>query len=151
MILRIDTTSSVPVYAQIVEQVKRAIASGTLRSGDALPSLRDTAIKLRINPLTVSKAYKQLEMEKLIETRHGLGSCIAADIGILTDSFRRKTLARSVDDLLVDAFHLGVSFEELKTLLDERIESANRGFAQPTGELIDTSSLSPERSDSDNG
>ena len=74
MILRIDTTSSTPVYDQIVEQTKRAVASGAIRPGDALPSLREAARTLRINPLTVAKAYKQLEQDGVIETRHGLGS-----------------------------------------------------------------------------
>lgn len=151
MILRIDTTSSVPVYAQLVEQIKRAIAWGTLRSGDALPSLRDTAIKLRINPLTVSKAYKQLEMEKLIETRHGLGSFIAADTNLLTDGFRRELLSRSIDELLQDAYHVGVTFEELKALIEERMDSADEGLTQVLDGSADALSLQPERNDNNDG
>ena len=127
MILRIDTSSSVPVYAQIVEQIKRAIASGTLRNGDNLPSLRETAVKLRINPITVGKAYKELEREGLIKTKHGLGSFITVDVQEITDGFRRDLLVRSINNLLVDAHHLGVSFEELKQIIDER-EAANNDF-----------------------
>lgn len=130
MILRIDTTSSVPVYAQIVDQIKRAIASGTLKTGDTLPSLRETAIKLRVNPLTVGKAYKQLEQEKLIETKHGLGSFVTASAVSSTEDYRREVLSQAIDYLLVDACHLGVGFDELKGLVDERIESANNGFAR---------------------
>lgn len=130
MILRIDITSSVPVYAQIVGQVKHAVASGALRAGDALPSLRETALKLRINPLTVSKAYKQLEQEKLIETRHGLGSFVASSAKGSTDNYWQETLAKAVDNLLVDACHMGVAFEDVKALLDERIELAKNGFAK---------------------
>ena len=130
MILRIDTTSAVPVYAQIVEQVKRAIASQALKAGDALPSLRETALRLRINPLTVGKAYKQLEQDALIETRHGLGSFVAAQAEALTNGFRRETLARRIDDLLVDAFHLGAPFDEVREIVEERIEAAKTGFAE---------------------
>ena len=130
MILRIDTTSSVPVYAQIVDQIKRVIASGTLKTGDPLPSLRETAIKLRVNPLTVGKAYKQLEQEKLIETRHGLGSFVTASAPGAADDYRREVLAQAIDYLLVDACHLGVSFDQVKELLEERIVSANNGFAR---------------------
>ncbi|MBI2843513.1 MAG: GntR family transcriptional regulator [Armatimonadetes bacterium] len=130
MILRIDTTSSIPVYAQIVEQIKRAIASGALRGGETLPSLRDTAIKLRINPLTVSKAYKQLESDGLVETRHGMGSFVTENTETTSDGFRRDVLARAVDALLVDAVHLGVSFDELTKLIEERMEAANDSFAQ---------------------
>ncbi|MDO8586031.1 MAG: GntR family transcriptional regulator [Armatimonadota bacterium] len=130
MIIRIDTTSSTPVYAQIVDQIKRAIASGAIRSGDSLPSLRETAIKLRVNPLTVSKAYKQIEHEGLIETRHGLGSFVTADREASSREFRRETLAREVDNVLVDAWHLGVTFDELREIFEERAEAANNGLAQ---------------------
>ena len=130
MILRIDTTSSTPVYAQIVDQIKRAVATGTLKGGDTLPSLRETAVSLRVNPLTVGKAYKQLEQEGLVETKHGLGSFVTWNGEQLSENFRRETLARGLDDLLVDAYHMGVPFDDLKRLLDERMEAANNDFAQ---------------------
>ena len=134
MILRIDTTSSIPVYAQIVDQIKRAIASGTLRAGDPLPSLRETAVKLRVNPLTVGRAYKQLEQEGLVETRHGLGSFITAQAQGPAENYRRDVLAQGIDYLLVDAVHMGVAFDELKQILEERIRAANNTFARPAGE-----------------
>jgi GntR family transcriptional regulator len=130
MILTVDTASSTPVYAQIVDQVKRAIAHGILRSGDALPSLRETAMRLRINHLTVSKAYKLLEHEGLLETRHGLGSFVAPGVQTRIGDHRRHTLAREMDSLLVDACHMSVSFDEVKQLLEERIKAANDGFAR---------------------
>ena len=130
MILRIDTTSSVPVYAQIVDQVKRAIASGVLRPGDLLPSLRETSINLRVNPLTVGKAYKLLEQEKLIETRHGLGSFVTASALTSANDYRREVLAQALDSVLVDAFQLGIKFDDIRKLLDERIEAAGNSFAQ---------------------
>jgi len=137
LILRIDTESSTPVYAQIVDQIKRAIASGILANGDSLPSLRELALKLRINPLTVNKAYKHLENEGLIETRHGLGSFVAADTRSSTEKFRRETLTRATDDLLVDAFQMGVSFDEVKELLEERIEAAKDDFARDLSQRRD--------------
>ena len=112
MILKIDTTSSIPVYAQMVDQIRRAVASGTLRPGDPLPSLRETAVKLRINPLTVNKAYKLLEYEGLIETRQGRGSFVAAGVEAASEEYRRETLTRAIDDLVVDAHHMGVSNDE---------------------------------------
>jgi len=129
MILRIDTSSAVPVYAQIVDQIKRAIASGALRTGDPLPSLREMALKLRVNPLTVGKAYKQIEQEKLIETRHGLGSFVTAQAAGSVDDYRRDVLAQAMDYLLVDACHLRVSFDEVRRLLEDRIYAAENGFA----------------------
>lgn len=133
MILRIDTTTSVPVYAQIVDQVKRAIAAGSLRQGDGLPSLRETALKLRINPLTVGKAYKLLEQDGLIETRHGLGSYVTSGDGAVADNYRRDMLSRQIDNLLVDAFHMGVSANELKELFNERAKAAEENLSREDG------------------
>ena len=130
MIFRIDTTSSIPVYAQIVDQIKRAVTAGSLSAGDPLPSLRELAIKLRINPLTVNKAYKQLEHEGFVESRQGTGTFVSTNAQGATDQFRQEALTRAVDDLLVDACHLGVSFEELKELVDDRMVAANDGFAR---------------------
>ena len=128
LILRVDPTHSVPVYAQIVDQIKRAIASGMLRSSEPLPSLRETAINLRINPLTVNKAYKLLEQEGLIETRHGLGSFVRADAGTAAESYSREVLSRSLDSLLLDAANLGVPADEMRSLFEERMEAAANGL-----------------------
>ena len=138
MILKIDTTSSIPVYAQMVDQIRRAVASGTLRPGDPLPSLRETAVKLRINPLTVNKAYKLLEYEGLIETRQGRGSFVAAGVEAASEEYRRETLTRAIDDLVVDAHHMGVSNDELRELFEERVESAENDLQGETPGRIDT-------------
>lgn len=128
MILRIDTAISLPVYAQIVDQIKRAIASGNLKQGDSLPSLRETALKLRVNPITVGKAYKQLEFDGLIEIKQGLG-CFVIDGNSATEVFRRDTLVRQIDDLIIDAFHIGVTPQELKELFNERADVAQENWA----------------------
>ncbi len=122
MILRVNTSSSMPVYAQVVEQIKRAIATGVIRPSDPLPSLRETAVKLKINPLTVGKAYKQLENEGLIETRHGLGSFVTEGAVSLTSDFRRGALEDEADLLIDDARQLGVGMDELRQLLNDRIK-----------------------------
>lgn len=121
MIIRIDTTSAVPVYAQIVEQVKRAIAVGALRPGDSLGSLRDTAVKLRVHPLTVSKAYKLLEQEGLVESKQGLGSFIAANISLPTEEFRRESVSASLEKALSDATHLGMNGQDLRKLIEQKL------------------------------
>jgi GntR family transcriptional regulator len=128
MIIKIDTTSSTPIYAQIVDQIKRAVASGALRNGDPLPSLRETSVKLRVNPLTVDKAYKMLERDGLVETRHGLGTFVKADPEFVANGFRLDVLTKAVDDLLIDAHHLGITAEELKELLDKRSKLMGKGL-----------------------
>jgi len=121
MIFNIDTTSSVPIYAQIVEQVKYALAAGILRSGDPLPSLRETATSLRVNPLTVSKAYRQLEADGIVITDHGRGSFISAESPELGDEFRRESLNRVVDRMIVQAYHLGASPKEIRIVVKDRL------------------------------
>lgn len=133
MMLRIDSTSSVPVYAQIVEHVKRAIASGALPSGAMLPSRRDLALRLEINPLTVLKAYKQLESEGLIEIRQGLGCFVSADLHQAVDDYRYETLIRHIDDLVNDARDFGVPFDQLHKMVSERIELAENGSESEEG------------------
>jgi GntR family transcriptional regulator len=121
MIIRIDTTSAVPVYAQIVDQVKRAIAIGALLPGESLGSLRETAVKLRVNPLTVSKAYKLLEQEGLVESKQGLGSFVAGNVSIPSDDYRHECVSQRLDAAFADASQLGMSGPELKKLIEERL------------------------------
>lgn len=133
MIFNIDSSNSIPVYAQIVEQIKRAVACGILRPGDSLPSLRETAVRLRVNPITVAKAYKELEHAGVVTTRQGLGSFVNECPGA-NDLFRNDALTKAIDDLLVDAMHLGVDFSSLKKLVNERMEAVGGKFA---GEIND--------------
>ncbi|HEY3298351.1 MAG TPA: GntR family transcriptional regulator [Armatimonadota bacterium] len=121
MIIRIDTTSAVPVYAQIVQQVKRAIAVGALKPGDSIDSLRETAAKLRVNPLTVSKAYKLLEQDGLLESKQGLGSFVASNVAIPTEEFKRDCVSAGLDMVFSDASHLGMNGQELRNLIEERL------------------------------
>jgi GntR family transcriptional regulator len=76
--LAIDDVSPVPVYAQLHEQLLAAVARGTLRRGEQLPSVRDVAATLGINPNTVNRAYAELEREGVVETRRGRGTFVAA-------------------------------------------------------------------------
>jgi len=74
--IRVDSSNGVPVYEQIVRQVKFAIADGVVAAGDLLPSVRELARELAINPNTVARAFRELESEGLMETRRGLGAFI---------------------------------------------------------------------------
>ena len=121
MIFDIDTTSSVPIYAQIITQVKYAVAAGILRSGDALPSLRENASRLRVNPLTVSKAYRELEVEGIVSTDHGRGTFVTAKTKSLGEEYRRQALDQAVDRMLVEAYHLGAPPDEVRRTVEERL------------------------------
>ena len=123
MIARIDFQSGVPVYLQIVQQVKAAAATGLIRAGDPLPSVRAMAEDLRINRNTVARAYAELESESVIETRQGSG-CFLKDGGAspLRKSVRSGRLAEALDAVIIQAHHLQISDTELQSLLIERLE-----------------------------
>lgn len=84
----IKTNSDVPIYRQIVEQVRRLAASGRLRSGDRLPSVRQLADELAINPMTISKAYSYLETEGLLERQRGIGMVMRGGADTLDELIR---------------------------------------------------------------
>ena len=79
--LRPNPSSGVPIYLQLIEQVKHAIETGALRAGEQLPGIRPLAERLVINPNTVAKAYRELEHEGIIELRHGAGAFISGNVG----------------------------------------------------------------------
>ncbi len=123
MIALLNFRSGVPVYRQIVEQVKAAAAGGTLRDGDPLPSVRALAEELRINRNTAAKAYAELEAEGVIETRAGKGCFLkTGSPSPLRRSVRAERLAESVDSLIVQAHHLQISPKELTDLLARRLQ-----------------------------
>lgn len=123
MVLRINFTSGVPVYLQIVQQVKAAAAGGALRPGEALPSVRGLAEELRINRNTAARAYAELESEGVIETRRGAG-CFLKSNGVspLRRAVRSERLAAELDAVIVGAHHLQISDADLRALLEERLE-----------------------------
>src|SRR2546430_14482333 len=90
MLLRVNPSSGVPIYLQLMEQVKHAIETGALRPGDQLPGMRPLAEELVINPNTVAKAYRELEHEGVIELRHGAGAFVAGNARLkkMTDKLR---------------------------------------------------------------
>ena len=124
MIARIDFQSGVPVYLQIVQQVKVAAATGLIRPCDPLPSVRALAEDLRINRNTVARAYAELESDSVIETRQGSG-CFLKDGGAspLRKSVRSGRLAEALDSVIIQAHHLQISDIELQSLLIERLEA----------------------------
>lgn len=123
MVPHINFKSGVPVYLQIVEQVKAAAAGGILRPGEALPSVRALAEELRINRNTAARAYAELETEGVIETRPGSGCYLKINgVSPLRRAVRSDRLAAELDAVIVQAHHLQIGDGELKELLDERLE-----------------------------
>ncbi|MEM7248354.1 MAG: GntR family transcriptional regulator [Acidobacteriota bacterium] len=115
--LRIDPRSATPIYDQLVRQVKSAVAAGTLPVGAALPSVRQLAVELRINPNTVARAYRELESDGVVEARRGQGTFVAGEGRPLTAAGRRKEIAPLVEQLVAEARLLGFESEELVELV----------------------------------
>jgi GntR family transcriptional regulator len=118
----IDSRSPTPLYAQIASRVRVAIASGDLASGDALPSVRSLATQLRVNPATVVQAYRDLESEGLVLTRHGSGTFVQ-EVGADRKARDRHTEARKlVRELVARAGGLGISTAELRKAIEEEMK-----------------------------
>lgn len=119
MQIRINT-DGVPIYIQIANQVKYLVASGRLSPGDELPAIRVLAEQLLINPNTVARAYRELELAGIVITKHGSGTIIA-DTGFpLKKKEMLKILSDHADVFLSEAKQMNISIEELIKLLEER-------------------------------
>jgi GntR family transcriptional regulator len=119
MQLHIATGSELPIYRQIMRQITDAIAGGRLRPGDKLTSQRDLAVQLVISPLTVKKAYDELEREGLIRTERGRGTFVAAGAPAIDRGEQLERLREMARRLLSRAHLIGVSLPELTELIDE--------------------------------
>jgi GntR family transcriptional regulator len=120
--LRLDLRSGVPVYRQLIDQVKAGIASGALASGDQLPTVRQLAVDLAINPNTVLRAYRELELGGLLETQQGTGTFITQKKPRRDDVDRERQLNQLVGEFLARAGDTGFTVEELLQKLRELVQ-----------------------------
>src|SRR5258708_18333732 len=111
MLLQINFKAGKPVYLQVVDQIKAAAASGTVQTGEPLPSIRPLAEELRVNRNTIAKAYGELENQGVIETIPGKGCFVKANNSPLKKEVRRKLLVEEIDQVVVQAHHLQVAEE----------------------------------------
>jgi GntR family transcriptional regulator len=119
-----DPTSRVPIYRQLMDQIRQAIARGRLRTGSRLPSVRVLSRELVVNPNTIARAYTELEREGVLNTRQGLGVFVAEPQAELSAAARRERLQSALDGFLTEAHHLGFSADEVMSAVAKRI----RGF-----------------------
>lgn len=120
MHLRISTSDGVPVYLQIVHQVKYLIAAGRLAPGERLPPVRRLAEQLLVNPNTVARAYRELETAGVLVTRRGAGVYVSEAGSPLGQVHRDRAIDERIDMLLAEAAQLGFSPTELTRRLRER-------------------------------
>ena len=129
MLFQIDFKSGKPVYLQLVDQVRYAAASGGLRPGEPLPSIRPLAEELRVNRNTIAKAYAELESQGIIETLPGKGCFLKENNSPFTKGVRQKLLLKEIDEAVVTAHHLQVDRENFLSLVKERLDYFERKLA----------------------
>ena len=120
MQIHISPTDGVPIYLQIVNQVKYLVSSGRLAAGEELPPIRTLAEKLLVNPNTVARAYRELEVAGVVEKRRTAGTYVSAAGSPLARRERLKILTERIDALLAEARQLGIPTDEVIDLLRRR-------------------------------
>jgi GntR family transcriptional regulator len=119
---QIDPRSPTPLYAQIASRVRVAVAAAELRPGDALPSVRQLAARLRVNPATVVQAYRDLETEGFVEMRQGAGTFVRDVQSDMRASERARQAATLVRRMVADAGRLGLSTNEIISAIAKELE-----------------------------
>jgi len=117
---RLDLGSGVPVYRQLIDQVLGAMAAGALAPGDQIPTVRQVAVDLSINPNTVVRAYRELEIRGTLETQQGTGTFVSQQKVKRDDVERRRQLAQLVSDFVARAGAAGFTIDDLLEQIEDR-------------------------------
>jgi GntR family transcriptional regulator len=130
MLFRTNPALGVPIYLQLMEQVKHAVETGALRPGDQLPGIRPLAEELVINPNTVAKAYRELEHEGVIELRHGAGAFVAAGAKGKKPTDKVRQAQPIVSGAIEKLRARGLSDEEIRRLFEAELAGLTKAGAQ---------------------
>jgi GntR family transcriptional regulator len=122
---RLNVSSGVPLYVQLMEQVKHAVETGALRSGDQLPTIRALAQELVMNSNTVVRAYRELEHEGIVELRHGLGAFISSSVSAKGKVMRQAQ--NIVESAVQHLRSLGVTEQEMRRLFESELSATQSG------------------------
>jgi len=122
MEFHISTASRLPIYQQLVDQIREAVARGDLQPEERLPSVRQLSRELVVNPNTIARGYTELEREGILNTRPGLGVFVAEPKAELTKKVREQRLLEMLDRLLTGAVHLGFTEDDVVEFVTERVK-----------------------------
>jgi len=131
MWLTVDPRSPKPVYQQVIESVKGAVAKGLLEHGDRLPSVRELAGMMTLNHNTVARAYQELERDRVIEVVRGHGTFVAAAVRPPDREARVQELVARIREMIVDAHHLQLSEDDLLELVQTTVRAWREERGQP--------------------
>jgi GntR family transcriptional regulator len=118
LFIRIEPSSSVPVYRQIIDQIKYSVVAGVLKEGDKVPSVRELAATLAVNQNTILKVYNELCREQVLKIVRGDGTYVSSSKQAIPTAEREKTVANTLREAVVQAIHLEVSLQQAKELLE---------------------------------
>jgi GntR family transcriptional regulator len=130
MLFKPNPSSGVPIYLQLMEQVKHSIETGALRPGEQLPGIRPLAEELVINPNTVAKAYRELEHEGIIELRQGAGAFVSAGIAEKTSAARFRAAQTIITAAIDKLRERGMNDEEIRRLVEAELAGLTRTGGQ---------------------
>jgi GntR family transcriptional regulator len=120
----IDTKSGVPLYRQVIEQVKAGISRGLLSAGDQLPTVRQLSVDLSINPNTVIRAYRELEIEGVLETHQGSGTFVSSEKPDIDRLEKQRMLDQIITNMLARASNYGLNLQDVIEGLRQRKEES---------------------------
>ncbi len=123
MIFSVNLSDGKPVYQQLIDQLKMAVATGRLQPGDRLPTVRDVAVQVHVNRNTVARVYAELEGEGLLYTRAGQGTFVSDRGSVLSTEEQQRQIVSGLDELLARAKLFGMSRQDLLGLITERMEA----------------------------
>jgi len=118
-LIEIDSSKNVPIYEQIIWKIKELCLLGVLRSGEKLPSVRELSAMIVANPNTVSKAYRELERQGIIETRHGKGTFVAVKPSKKATPQQKEAIKERLQRVVIDAIFSNIRLEEIQGWLKE--------------------------------
>ena len=121
MFMKVDATDGVPIYLQIASEVKHSIAVGSILPGEQLPSVRELAMQITVNPNTVAKAYRELEAQGIVETRRGTGTFASDQILTISKKEKARIVSKLIDKVLDEARRLRMPEKGLERLFVERV------------------------------
>ena len=133
---QMDMASGVPVYRQLMDQIRHYVVSGVLAEGDQLPSIRELARVLAVNPATVVKAFNELAHEGVVEIQHGRGAFVAGSLPKWPAARRRERLSTLASQLAIEARQMGAGDDEVREALRRALEQ----FPPPAGTNLNDAS-----------
>jgi GntR family transcriptional regulator len=128
--IRISPSDGVPIYVQVVNQIKYLVAAGRLKAGEELPPIRALAETLVVNPNTIARAYRELEVLGIVEKRRTAGTYITDQGSPLARRERMKILSDRIDQMLAEAGNMNVPFEDVLKLIQQRYSVLSDSRAQ---------------------